>query len=183
MIRSPHIHAAHHLWQSIVRPHDIVIDATCGHGHDTLVLSQLLSTGKIYAFDIQEIAIQNTKEKLKDSSIALEFINASHATFPPQIQSVRLIVYNLGYLPGNNKNITTMTESTLQSIHNGFSLLLPGGALSIMLYPGHAEGKRESESVLELANTLPNCQINHFTWGTNPNSPSLLWIHKNDYNP
>lgn len=176
MTRSPHIQAAHDLWKKQVLPSDTVIDATAGNGNDTLFLSTLLTTGKIYAFDIQEKALQNTKEKLKNASCNIEYILSSHANFPSTIQNVRLIVYNLGYLPGQDKSITTQTSSTLESLNNALPLLVPNGAISITLYPGHAEGAKEAKAVLEFVHTLPNCHVEHYTWGENPLSPSLLWI-------
>ena len=48
-----------------VKPGDLCIDATMGNGHDTLLLSQLTGpTGRVLAFDIQEIALQETKKRL-----------------------------------------------------------------------------------------------------------------------
>ena len=45
---------------------DIVIDATAGNGHDTLALAKLVGLeGTVYAFDIQEIALQKTKTLLE----------------------------------------------------------------------------------------------------------------------
>ena len=39
----------------------ICVDATLGNGFDTLKLSKLLNnTGKIYSFDIQKVAIENS---------------------------------------------------------------------------------------------------------------------------
>lgn len=164
---------AHALWRGLLNPSDTVIDATCGNGNDTYFLSTLLPSGKIYAIDIQEQAIQNTKEKLKNTPCAVEYIVATHANFPPHIPPVKLITYNLGYLPGYDKQITTMASTTLESLKNGLQLLLPDGALSIMLYPGHEEGARETKAVLEWAQSLSH---RHYTWGDNPLSPSLLWV-------
>ncbi|WP_222597737.1 methyltransferase domain-containing protein, partial [Streptococcus pneumoniae] len=46
---------------------DIVVDATMGNGHDTQFLAELVGeNGHVYAFDIQESAVANTKERLGD---------------------------------------------------------------------------------------------------------------------
>jgi ubiquinone/menaquinone biosynthesis C-methylase UbiE len=121
-----HIDLAHRYWQDIVTFGDIVIDATCGNGHDTLMLAKLAlnnDLGNVYALDIQACAIAKTKELLThelpmDLLPRVHFIEGSHETFPDQIQekSVKLIVYNLGYLPGGNKSLTTRTSSTLHSL-------------------------------------------------------------------
>ena len=55
----------------------------------------------------------------------------------------KLIVYNLGYLPGSDKLLTTKTSSTLLSVEKALSLIAPNGAISITCYPGHEEGKKE----------------------------------------
>lgn len=47
---------------------DIVIDATMGNGHDTQFLAELVGeNGHVYAFDIQESAVANTKERLGEA--------------------------------------------------------------------------------------------------------------------
>ena len=33
---------AHHIWKEVVSAGDIVIDATCGNGHDTIYLARLV---------------------------------------------------------------------------------------------------------------------------------------------
>lgn len=172
-MRSLHIKKAHSLWKGIVQPADTVIDATCGNGHDSLILSTLVPEGTLYVFDIQKEALEKTKEKLTHTHYIP--IHGSHAQFPPEIQkgSVRLIVYNLGYLPGGDKSITTLTESTLESIQNALPLLTPDGILSITLYPGHPEGFCESQAVLEFAKGF---RFNHYTFKENLLSPSLLII-------
>src|SRR5680860_1447257 len=49
---------------------DIAVDCTMGNGNDTAFLCQLVGdNGKVYAFDIQEGAVINTRKKLQ----ALDF--------------------------------------------------------------------------------------------------------------
>lgn len=46
-----------------VQPGDICIDATMGNGNDTLLLSSLCGKdGHVFAFDIQEAALINTRK-------------------------------------------------------------------------------------------------------------------------
>ncbi len=52
-----------YLVRAYVRPGDVVIDATCGNGHDTLRLAQM-QPGHLYAFDVQPAAIQATQARL-----------------------------------------------------------------------------------------------------------------------
>ena len=58
---------AHMLLEKHIKVGDTVIDATCGNGHDTLFLATLVgTTGIVHAYDIQALAIQNSKELTKN---------------------------------------------------------------------------------------------------------------------
>ena len=77
--------------------------------------------------------------------------NSMVSTFPKLAQQhpIRLVVYNLGYLPKGNKKLTTLTDSTLQSLENALALIQPGGVVSITCYPGHEEGAKEEAALLQ----------------------------------
>ena len=48
-----------------IKPDGIYVDCTLGGaGHSSLILSKLTDNGKLFAFDQDEIAIANAKEKL-----------------------------------------------------------------------------------------------------------------------
>ena len=64
MRKSKIVRIAHDLLESLVNKNDIIIDATLGNGYDSLFLSNLVT--KIIGFDIQEMAINNSKETLKN---------------------------------------------------------------------------------------------------------------------
>ena len=185
-----HIDLAHSYWEQLVEPGDTVIDATCGNGHDTLILSTLAlkeGLGTVYAFDIQEMAIKNSHEllskNLKTEDFAqVKFIQESHADFPSIIQpnSVKLIVYNLGYLPGGDKHKTTLSEVTAQSIQKAMELVMPGGLISITCYPGHPEGALEEAYLLKLEAALDpkSWSCCHHRWINRKHAPSLLLMQK-----
>ncbi len=52
------------VWKRVVKPGDTVVDATCGNGHDTLVLTNMVCIpevlGSVYALDVQEDGLANT---------------------------------------------------------------------------------------------------------------------------
>lgn len=185
-----HLDLAHSYWSKIVQIGDVVIDATCGNGHDTFKLSQLAlspNKGIIYAFDIQEQAIESTRHYLAshlnaDQMQRIVFLQCCHSSFPQEIfpGSVKLIVYNLGYLPGGNKAKTTQSTTTLQSLRQAQELLQSGGLISITCYPGHKEGEKEQEEILEYAATLSPREWSccHHRWLNRMNSPTLLLIQK-----
>lgn len=60
------------MWKKIVQKGDIVIDATCGNGHDTLALVKMvadkLGKGRVYGMDIQQSAIDSTSSLLEMST-------------------------------------------------------------------------------------------------------------------
>ena len=179
-----HIELAHRYWQQLVQSGDIVIDATCGNGQDTLFLAQL-KPAKLFAIDIQEKALTNTKTLLGASDNVI-FHHACHSQFPQEIlaKSVKLIVYNLGYLPGGDKSLTTQSETTLMSLQKALDLIVPGGAISVTCYPGHAEGAIEEEKILQWAENLDRQQWSccHHRWCNRQKAPSLLVVfHHRDY--
>lgn len=185
-----HLDLAHAFWSQIVQIGDKVIDATCGNGYDTLKLCQLalsLDKGKVYAFDIQQQAIESAGQYLA-SHLAeglrkhVIFQQGCHSNFPEEIlpESIKLIVYNLGYLPGGNKAKTTLASTTLISLRQAQLLLQPGGIISLTCYPGHAEGSKEQKDILTYASAFSPQEWSccHHQWINRPHAPTLLLIQK-----
>ncbi len=129
-----------------------VIDATLGNGHDAYKLAKLIGpTGSLVGFDIQKEAIAATQKRLASLSHPpkIQLHCHSHADLPLYIdEPVDLIIYNLGYLPGGDKSITTEAESTLKSIQEGLALLKPNGLILIAIYHGHKAGAKERDKLL-----------------------------------
>lgn len=177
----PHLALAHDLWARHLRKGESALDATCGNGHDTLFLTTL-GLGQIVSIDLQPQALAKAKERLKGRDTGVLFLLASHQNLAllPLPTPLALIVYNLGYLPGGDKTVTTRTETTLQSVQSALPLLSPRGALSITCYPGHDEGKREEEGLLAWASSLPSeeWEVCFSQWINRAKAPSLLWIAK-----
>lgn len=180
-----HIQLAHMEWGRLVRPGDVVVDATCGNGHDTLMLAQLAllsDRGHVYAQDIQKEALASTRSLLEKEVPHLlprvTFVEGCHSRFHCDAVDVALVVYNLGYLPGGDKNITTKTHSTLASLYQAQEILRPNGLISITLYPGHPEGAVETESIMLYMRSLdPNkWRYELLEPNANPTSPKLLFL-------
>lgn len=186
-----HLDLAHSYWKALVQKGDIVIDATCGNGQDTLILAQLCLSedrGKLYAVDILEKAIKHSKHYLLQNLQPqivdkIDFIQECHSAFPETIsaESVKLIVYNLGYLPGGgDKTKTTKVETTLESLKLSLKLVQNGGAISLTLYPGHEEGAKEETHLLDFVQTLEPTEWNccYQQWLNRKKSPALLFLQK-----
>lgn len=185
----PYLELAKILWKKhLVHNQGVVIDATLGRGSDTLFLCSLLfpsTTNQLYGFDIQQDAIDHSRSKLKEK-FELELRNGQitllkecHSLFAGCINpgSASLIIYNLGYLPGSDHSITTMTPTTLQSLQTAITLLQPQGMLSITCYPKHPEGEIESAAIGTWAATLPY-EVSYHTWPYRPKCPFLINVLK-----
>lgn len=182
------IHKSHAIWQGLLGPKDYVIDATCGNGYDTLFLAKCVDLkrgGKVFAFDIQEKALVATKQLLtahfspKTVEESVCFLKQCHSSFPPFQQKVKLIVYNLGYLPGGgNKTLTTCTHSTLKSLESALNIVSGEGVVSVMCYPGHEEGKKELKGVLYFCKALNSKKylVKNYISDNKIDSPSLFII-------
>jgi len=155
-----HLQMAHDEWAKLVQVGDTVVDATAGNGHDARLLATLAlrpNLGRLHLFDIQEQALQKSLQNLHDMPLEqIETHAISHARMQEVIapHSCRLIVFNLGYLPGADKSLTTQAETTLQALQASLVCLQPKGLISITCYPGHAEGKKEAEQLLSFCEAL-----------------------------
>ncbi|KAL2331040.1 hypothetical protein Fmac_018621 [Flemingia macrophylla] len=154
---------AHMVWKHVVQKGDTVIDATCGNGFDTLEMLNLVADdahdGYVYALDIQEDALDNTSLLLEKSVNSNEkhlvkLFNICHSKMEnavPRNVSVRLVAFNLGYLPGGDKEIRTKSDTTLLALEAAKRILMPGGLISIVVYVGHPGGREELEAVESFA--------------------------------
>ena len=177
---------AHALVQQRVRAGDLVVDGTMGNGHDTLMLARCVGDeGRVFAFDIQSAALTATAERLHQAGVRhrAELIQTGHEHMAYHVPAgIRAAVFNFGYLPGGDKNVTTRADTSLAAVSAALSLLAEGGLLVAVLYPGHDAGKTEADLLNRYAKTLPFPTFNVLYYGfTNRNGypPFLLAIEKN----
>ncbi|MCL7038737.1 hypothetical protein MKW94_000187 [Papaver nudicaule] len=158
---------AHLIWQRIVQKGDNVVDATCGNGYDTLALLKMVADdtgkGRVYGMDIQNCALTNTSSLLDESVKSnereiVELFHLCHSRMEEVIPEgiyLRLVVFNLGYLPGGDKAIITVPEKTSRALESACRLMGPGGLISVMVYVGHPGGREEYETIQDFASGLP----------------------------
>lgn len=151
--------------QQAVKPGDTVADATMGNGHDTLFLAEKVgSEGHVFAFDIQEEAVESTRRLLEEHHLAdrVTLFRRSHADLAEVVPRGELIavVFNLGWLPGGDHRITTRCASTEKAVRCALDCLKPGGIVTLCAYPGHEEGSRELEMLVRLFSGLSNRTYN-----------------------
>jgi len=158
---------------------DYAIDMTIGNGFDTLFLANLAQ--KVFGFDIQKQAILNTtklldENNLKNYQLFLKSHESVNITLQEYQQKIKLILFNLGYLPKSDKTIMTNQKTTLNALKNCFPLLTKDGLILIVFYP-HEEGKKEYQTVINyLKDKKIPCTEYHNT--QNANAPFLLSIKK-----
>jgi len=148
---------AQQLLAQALGPGDLAVDATAGNGHDTLWLAQRVSPdGQVYAFDIQAQALQATAQRLQAAMLGetVTLCHCGHELLLPQVPAhwqgrVSAITFNLGYLPGSDKQVTTLVGSTRQALGHALRLLKTGGALSVLAYRGHPGGQAEADAVAQ----------------------------------
>jgi SAM-dependent methyltransferase len=139
---------------------DVVVDATVGNGHDTLFLADRVGpTGRVFGFDVQQAALDQAATLLGERS-NVRLIHAGHERLAEHLADadVRLaaVVFNLGYLPGADKAVTTTSLTTLAALQQALALLVIGGVVTVVLYPGHATGAEEAQTVLSFVDDLEN---------------------------
>jgi len=132
---------------------DVAVDFTMGNGHDTEFLSRTVGEfGHVFAFDIQEQALASTSDRLARSGCPdnCTLILDSHHNVKKYVDvPIKAGMFNLGYLPGSDKKITTMRSTTLPAIEAAISLMAPDAIILIAVYPGHPEGAEEGKLICD----------------------------------
>ena len=91
------------------------------------------------------------------------------------------VVFNLGWLPGAQHGITTRVETTLSAVDQALEALAPDGVMTICIYPGHEEGARERDALIDWAKRVNPRRFDVLikTYLNQPNDPPMmLAVHK-----
>lgn len=164
------------------------IDATMGKGADTAFLCRLAGAeGHVYAFDIQKEAVEYTKERLEKEGVSqtAELILDGHEHMDRYVEAetVDLICFNFGYLPGGDHEIATRPETSIRGIEIGLSLLKPGGMMTLCIYSGGDTGFEEKDQILQYLEKLSPKEYTvilnqYFNRRNNPPMPVFIWKTK-----
>lgn len=153
---------------------DFCIDATCGNGHDTLLLCRLVGKeGIVAGFDIQQEAVEATKARLEQSELEqrARLFCAGHETMIQTLEAdsacrqmteqteegygaVSCITFNFGYLPGGSHELSTKAATSIQAIGQSLRLLKKGGMISLCIYSGKDSGFEERDALLDYLKEL-----------------------------
>ncbi|OPJ54856.1 class I SAM-dependent methyltransferase [Clostridium oryzae] len=169
------------LCRESIKTGDIVVDATMGNGNDTIFLCTLVgSSGKVFAFDIQEQAVKETKKRLEKNNFSntAELILDSHSKMDKYVNNckVKLVLFNLGYLPGGNHSVTTKVTSTIEALKAAINILDINGLIILVIYPGHEEGAKEKDALEQYVGQLDQKIYNvmRFSFMNQVNNPPLV---------
>lgn len=175
----------HSLLIGRIKKGDVVVDATMGNGQDTFFLwEQVGPSGMIYAFDIQEKSIEETKKRFMEKNITLipkniNLIHDGHENLGKYIdEPIDAAMFNLGYLPGGDKSIVTRPSTTIAALSTTLSLLKIGGIVSIIIYYGHEGGLEEKTALFTFLNQLDNSQytVLNCSYMNHRNNPPIIVI-------
>ena len=184
LLRGP-VPLSHLFIHRFVTHGDHVVDATCGNGHDTLLLAGLVGKiGRVWAFDIQKNAIEATAGRLAEAKNldSVVLVHAGHETMAEHCSGpVKAVVFNLGYLPGGDRTVITRPELTLAGLEQSLEILELGGVVIITLYPGHAGGQQESTNLESRLAQLPPAGFHVWRMGqinVPATAPYLILVQK-----
>ncbi|MBL8814219.1 MAG: FAD-dependent oxidoreductase [Planctomycetaceae bacterium] len=147
---------AHNILRRVLQPGEKVLDATAGNGHDTLFLAKIVGSENVTAIDLQPKALESAKARLSaENQPNVQWLQGDHAILLEQLEQTteryRAIVFNLGYLPGADKNVVTQVETTARAITVAERLLEEGGVMTVITYPGHDAGREEEQYLRSVA--------------------------------
>jgi hypothetical protein len=184
-------------------PWPVAVDGTAGNGHDTLFLARLVGAlGVVHAFDVQPGALARTAERLAaaglDGRVTLhgrghEELAAALAmpltmplvmplagpdtggVCPPRVTAA---MFNLGFLPGSDRRVTTRPDTTLAALDGLLPLLAAGGVVSLHVYAGHPGGADEAAALDQRLAGLDwdRWRVARYEFANKPRNPERLLL-------
>ena len=176
---------AHTELKKFLNPGNQVIDATTGNGYDTVFLArQVGANGKVFAFDLQAESIEESTRLIEAEKLVqrVTFFQSCHSKIseflPVEIKGgIQAVTFNLGYLPGGDKQIITHPDTTLSALVQSYEYLSVNGIISLIAYRGHDGGNREYNQLIELIKKMKwSCQT--YPGNESDHSPMLFIIRK-----
>lgn len=164
-----YVHERMHTYKNL----EIGIDFTMGNGHDTEALIKCCRD--VYSFDIQEEALKHTKELVGDQA---HLICDSHENFDQYVDSFDIGIFNLGYLPEGDHNITTTLDVTQRTLIKAVELVEK--VIFITCYIGHPQGKEEASWIDHYVSGLDTHTFNvsSFKMMNKKNAPYVIEIER-----
>lgn len=93
-----------------------------------------------------------------DEAPQIHLIKSCHSLlneYIPEEEMISAVLFNLGYLPGGDKHVTTGGETTCLAVLAALKRIKPQGAVVIVTYGGHEAGAEEKSKLVEMLTALP----------------------------
>jgi len=162
---------SHKILADVLLPGDLAVDLTAGNGSDTLFLAETVGRdGLVLAFDIQSRALARTAARLENSGITsilhrgrrppdpaagVVLVADGHESVADYLPGpAKAWIANLGFLPGGNKEKTTVPQTTFTAVESALANITPGGRLAVVVYVGHPGGREEGTQLEMLLSDL-----------------------------
>jgi len=183
----PILNQAHAWVERVLRPGDLAVDATVGNGRDTAILAERVGPGgRVIGFDLQQDALDAASARLTSPGTAdrVTLVRTGHEGMARVVaqhfpgRRPKAVMFNLGYRPGGDRAFATRPVTTLPALAAALDIVLPGGIITIVCYPGHAGGKDEQDAVLAWARAIPSVRatvVLYQFWNA-VNAPCLLAV-------
>jgi hypothetical protein len=108
------------------------------------------------------VALDQTAQRLLAAGLqdCVELVHHGHQHLLQHIPQawqghIMAVTFNLGYLPGSDKTLTTDAGHTIAALEQSLAALDPAGVISILVYRGHPGGTAEASAVDAWLATLP----------------------------
>ncbi|SDM41171.1 Putative rRNA methylase [Megasphaera paucivorans] len=174
---------AHALLLPYIPKAKVLVDMTCGNGHDTMFLAQHMNqSAQLYAFDIQSCAIEQTKKNMsgKDREyLHIIYGVGSHDQLVTQItEPLDVVVFNLGYLPAGDHAIYTQSATTINACKICLNKIAKNGIIMLAAYPGTPAGEEEQHALKKFLQHVPQKEYDVSYWQplNQIHNPPILYI-------
>lgn len=172
-------------------PWPVAVDGTAGNGHDTLFLARLVGErGLVHAFDVQPEALARTAARLAAEGLEeratlhgrgheeLAAALGAHGGVSARPPRVAVGMFNLGFLPGGDRGVTTRPDTTLAALDALLPLLAPGGLVSLHVYAGHPGGAGEAAALDRYLAALgwERWRVARYEFANKPRNPERLLL-------
>ena len=149
------------------------IDFTMGNGHDTLVLVECCH--EVYSFDIQMEALNHTRKLVGNQA---HLICDSHENFDQYVDSFDVGVFNLGYLPEGDHQVTTTLDVTRRTLMKAVEHM--NKVIFVTCYIGHPQGKEEARWINDYVSGLDthSYNVSMFCMMNKKDAPYVIEIEK-----
>jgi hypothetical protein len=174
---------------------DWAVDATVGNGQDTCFLARRVGpAGRVIGFDVQSEALVAASARLHREGLAgrVTLVHRGHEELAGWFRDhaaqrrPRVFMFNLGYRPGGDPKIVTRPDSTVSALETALELVVPGGLVTVVAYPGHEGGAEEAERVLSWSRSIPRSMaraVEFAELNTRGPAPLLIAVSRSKHRP